>query len=249
MVAVAASAAMASGVYPVVTTLARRRGRRMPPARVIAREWARGVVSSAARPLGLLPMPGRVGARPVILVHGYAMSRGYLWLLARRLARAGFGPIVGYEYWSLGPIGRAAEGLGQCVARVRERTGAERIGVVGHSLGGVVARHYVALDRGAGIDRVITLGSPHAGTRLVAVAGLGRIRRELVRGSELLERVGAAPIPDDVAMTVIHSREDTLCGSLANAVVPGAEIVCVDGVEHLEMVTSRKIARLVIDRL
>lgn len=241
---------MTAGVYPVLPALMlARRGRRRLSTRTIAREWARGVAASAAR-IGAVPLAtgDRRARRPVVLVHGYAMSRTSFALLARRIAAAGFGPLHGYEYWSLGSIGEAAAGLGRCVDQLRRRCGVDRVDVVGHSMGGVVGRHYAALDGGAGVRRLITLGSPHGGSAIVRF-GLGRARRELSRGSPVLEALASSRLPDGLEMTVIHSPDDVLCGGRHNAHVPGAETIQVTGVDHLEMLTSRRVARLVIERL
>lgn len=239
-----ASAAMTAGLYPVVPALM---GRKVRPV-AVAREWARGVAASAVRLSGLPLAAGDPrGRRPVVLVHGYAMSRTSFVLLARRLAAAGLGPLVGYEYWSLGSIRRAAAGLVDAVEQLRRRCGVERVDIVGHSMGGVVGRHCAAIDGGA-VRRLITLGSPHGGSAMVSL-GVGRARRELCCGSPVLEALARAPLPAGVEMTVIHSPDDVLCGALHNAEVAGAEIISVPGVEHLEMLTSRHVARCVIERL
>ena len=52
------------------------------------------------------------------------------------------------------------------VEQLCEETGFERIHVIGHSMGGLIARYYV--QRLGGDERVhtlVTLGTPHAGTR------------------------------------------------------------------------------------
>src|SRR5687768_3828072 len=82
------------GLYPVgaACALAALRRRPLPPGlvRTVAAEWAVNLAFHAARPIGLLAGPPRgAGPRPVILVHGYAMSRTCFALLERRLVAAG----------------------------------------------------------------------------------------------------------------------------------------------------------------
>jgi triacylglycerol esterase/lipase EstA (alpha/beta hydrolase family) len=43
-------------------------------------------------------------------------------------------------------------------------TGAAQVTVVGHSMGGLVARAYLAKHGGAKVRRVVTIGTPHHGS-------------------------------------------------------------------------------------
>ena len=52
-----------------------------------------------------------------------------------------------------------------------DRTGAASVDLVGYSAGGVIARLYVRDEGGASVvRRVLTLGSPHHGTDVAALA-------------------------------------------------------------------------------
>ena len=62
-------------------------------------------------------------------------------------------------------IPRVARRLKSLVEKVRRETGYERVHVIGHSMGGVVARYYVqCLGGDKRVHTVVTLGSPHSGT-------------------------------------------------------------------------------------
>jgi len=259
-VATIGNTAMATGVYPVLPHvgihLARRRRRLpVPPSqmRALAREWAVAVAMSAARPVGFLGLPvslrQRVGPRPVILLHGYAMNRANFLPLARRLAGAGLGPVFGFEYWSLGRTSRAAKRLGRYVERVCEATASPRVDLVGHSMGGMVSRYYAALDGGAPrVRNLITVGSPHRGTD-VSGFGLGRPSRELVPGSPLLERLDTARLPAEVKCTAIWSRSDALVPGAGSAHLRGVEEIIYDDLGHLSLLTSRRVAAEIVARL
>lgn len=260
VVAALGNTAMATGVYPVVPHLGmvlarRRRGGPRPghQGRAVGVEWAVSVGMSAARPLGFLPLPGARthGPRPIVMVHGYAMSRTCFLVLARRLARAGLGPISGFEYWTLGRIASAARKLGRHIDAVLAHTGADRVDLVGHSMGGVVGRYFVAL--GGGADRVanlVTIGSPHRGADLSAV-GLGRPTKELFPGSAFLQRLQAAPLPPGLAVTAIWSRSDALVpgASRARLAARGAGELVFDDLGHLSLLTSRRVADAIAERL
>ncbi len=259
MVAAVSGAAMTVGVYPFLPHLGMVEGRRRlglptPPGQlgVATREWLVALAVSAVRPIGFLGLPvslrGARGPRPIIVLHGYAMNRANFLLLARRLARAGLGPVFGFEYWSLGKTSSAARRLGAYVESVLEATGAEQVDLIGHSMGGMVSRYYVAL--GGGAERVrtlITIGSPHGGTG-VSGFGIGRPNRELYPGSSLLERLESAPLPPEIAITAIWSRSDALVPQ-ARAQVRGVEQLVFDDLGHLSMLFSRRVAQEIIARL
>jgi pimeloyl-ACP methyl ester carboxylesterase len=206
---------------------------------------------SALRPAGFLPLPGARthGPRPIIVLHGYAMNRANFVPLAYRLARAGLGPVIGFEYWTLGRTSAAARQLGWFVDHVRNLTGASEVDLVGHSMGGVVAHYYVALLGGDGsVHRLITIGSPHAGTDM-SRAGIGHPTRELLVGSKLVTRLALAPAPRRTRITTILSHADALVPADRQGHVPGAERIVFDDLGHVTLLGSRRVAEVVIERL
>jgi triacylglycerol esterase/lipase EstA (alpha/beta hydrolase family) len=253
-VAAFSNVAMASGAYPLLP-VALRRIQRQPIGglRTLLAEWGMSVALSAARPAGFFPLPGASveGPRPVIVIHGFAMNRANFVPLAYRLARAGLGPIVGFEYWSLGRVAAAARQLGWFIEQVQARTGAPQVDIVGHSMGGVVARYYVQLLGGDGtVANLITLGSPHLGTD-VSELGLGHPARELLVGSKLVQRLAAAPPPRDTRVVMIYSHADHLVPASTQLALelPRAERIIYDHLGHVALLGSRRVARDIIARL
>jgi pimeloyl-ACP methyl ester carboxylesterase len=260
VVATVGNAAMFTGVYPVALNAGlayeRNRAGKLQPRgqlRSIAREWKWAAAMSAARPLGFLGVPGATervrGPRPIIVVHGYWMNRVNFAPLAVRLRRAGLGPVYGFEYWTLGKVSSAAERLAAYVDEVRASTGADRVDVIGHSMGGVVGRYYITLGGGAPFVRcLITLGSPHGGADFSRF-GVGRPVKDLRAGSPLLSRLSATGLPTETAVTAVWSRSDALVPWEANARLPGAEMVAFEDLGHLSLIASRRVADVVIERL
>lgn len=241
--------AMVTGVYPLGPHALRSLARRGAPLRGrgrLATEWALGWAVSAARPLGYVApvwRGRRRGPRPVVLVHGYAMSRAYFLLLTARLGGAGLGPFYGYEYWTLGKVASAARRLGAYIEELCRFHGAEAVDLVGHSMGGLVARYYASLGGGASrVRHLVTLGSPHSGTE-VSWFGVGRPVHELLPGSALLARLDAAGLPVSVRALAIWSRADALVWSERQAYLPGARMLAFDDLGHLGLLASRRVAR------
>ena len=93
---------------------------------------------------------------PILLVHGIIENHAIFTVMERALRRRGFQALSAYDYGVLTQhIPRAAERLGESVEKLSAVTGYERIHVIGHSLGGLIARYYV--QRLGGDSRVRTL--------------------------------------------------------------------------------------------
>lgn len=132
---------------------------------------------------------------PIILVHGLVDNRSIFTLLRRALRRRGFGRVMTLNYSPFTQdIRTVAARLGDLVEQICEETGYERVHVVGHSLGGVIARYYVQrLGGDARVHTLCTLGAPHSGT-LTAHLGRQKVVRQLRPGSDVMLEL-AEPAP------------------------------------------------------
>ncbi|MBP2476262.1 hypothetical protein JOF53_005134 [Crossiella equi] len=148
---------------------------------------------------GLVCSDLEAAGTPIVLVHGIGDNRSIFTVLAAALRRRGFGVVHAVNYSVLtaltGDVREAAAYLGRHLERICETTGSDRVHVVGHSLGGVIARYHV--QKQGGDERVrslVTLGSPHAGTMAAHLLPT-RLARQLRPGSKLMGEL-AQPAPD-----------------------------------------------------
>ena len=248
-----AQATMYTGLYPFVPLAVRLARKELPGATVrgVLREWGAAVSVSAARPWGFWPLPGALnrGPRPVIVLHGYAMNRANFLALAQRMAQAGLGPVYGFEYWTLGRTAAAARQLGWFVDEVRAATGAATVDLVGHSMGGVVAKYYVSLAGGDGpVANLVTIGSPLGGTD-VSRFGIGHPGRELLVGSKLVTRLATAAAPTRTRVTAIWSTSDALVPGHLQQPPAGTDVIMYTDLGHVSLLGSQRVAREVIARL
>lgn len=136
---------------------------------------------------------------PVVLLHGFIDNRSVFVLLRRSLAQHGRHRMESLNYSPLTcDIRTAAELLGRHIEEICERTGSPQVDVVGHSLGGLIARYYVQRLGGDGRVRIlVTLGTPHSGTRVAPLANAHPIVRQMRPGSAVIEELSrpAAGLP------------------------------------------------------
>jgi pimeloyl-ACP methyl ester carboxylesterase len=117
---------------------------------------------------GLLVADVEAAGTPILLLHGMVDNRSIFTLLRRGLRRRGFGRIVATNYSVLThDIPSAARRLAGHVEQLCAETGYERVHIVGHSLGGLIARYYVQrLGGDARVHTLVCLGTPHSGTKV-----------------------------------------------------------------------------------
>ncbi len=102
---------------------------------------------------------------PVVLIHGYGHNHSGWWVMRKHLREGGFAQVETFDYSPVSEdIPATARRLAATVDAVRRRTGAPKVHIVGHSLGGLLARWYVQeLDGAAAVDTVVTLGNTASG--------------------------------------------------------------------------------------
>lgn len=141
---------------------------------------------------GLLVRDVEAAGTPILLLHGMVDNRSIFSLLRRGLRRRGFGRVLTRNYSPVtNDVRAAAHDLAAEVERICARTGYERVHVVGHSLGGLIARYYVQrLGGDARVHTLVTMGTPHSGTHLARLVST-ELTRQLRPGSELLRELDA----------------------------------------------------------
>jgi len=191
---------------------------------------------------------------PVLLVHGYGCNSGY-WarllplLDAERISHAtvDLEPIGGDIDAYAGQVQRAVEQL--CAA-----SGQRQVAIVGHSMGGLVARAWMRACGTARVARVIMLGTPHHGT---ALAGFGpganarQMRWSRAGGaSAWLQRLAAAEDPATRALVCsLFSHHDNIVAPQLSSVLPGARHVEFGGVGHVALGSNRRVLAEVMREL
>jgi triacylglycerol lipase len=148
---------------------------------------------------------------PVVLVHGLVDNRSIFTLMRRALKRRGFAQVCTWNYspWQR-DVESAAEALGRHIERICRETGHERVHVVGHSLGGLVARYLVQrLGGDRRVESLVTLGTPHAGTRWAHMLPTPLVR-QLRPGSPLIQELDQPAPSCRTRITAVYSDLDQM---------------------------------------
>jgi len=190
-------------------------------------------------------------ARPVLLVHGFGGTKSSWSVIAQALTDRG----IRVDAITYSPLGNSVEQLAvelvAAVERTLFQTGADKVHLVGHSLGGVVIAQAIAGGGLVGlVDTVITLGSPFGGSPWAGLLPFGDLLRALRPGSPLLSRLAAAPVPVGVRWLAVTAALDIIVpGPRSVPAHADVETITVDGVGHLGMLISRRVVGYIVAAL
>jgi pimeloyl-ACP methyl ester carboxylesterase len=192
----------------------------------------------------------------VVLVHGLWMTGTEMRVLGGRLEESGFRVrYFRYHSWR-GGLARAAGALREFV----EATDAERVHLVGHSLGGIVIAKMLGEAPLSRPGRVAMLGSPMGGSAAAGIMSRRRAGRWLVggviregivedapkwpKGRELLVVAGDIPLGSGLLLGLRKPHDGVI--RVEETRVEGARSVTVRA-SHVGLLLSRKVAALLAD--
>lgn len=198
-----------------------------------------------------VPAPGR---RAVVLVHGFVGNRGFWLPWLAHLSARGI-PYVTVNLEPLfGSIDAYVPSVEAAVGRAEALTG-QPVLLVGHSMGGLAIRAWMAATPGASgrVAHVVTIGSPHDGTWLARWSRTVNGRQmapaspwlQALAGRERLQRPGATY----AGFTCWHSNADNVVFPPASAVLPGADNRLLRGVPHVGLAFAPAVLADVVARL
>ena len=183
---------------------------------------------------------------PVLLVHGYGCNSGFWAHLEPLLDRER----ISHASIDLEPVAGSIDDYAPLIeARVRElcaATGAARIAIVAHSMGGLAARAWMRAygkpgQGSARVAKLITLGTPHHGT-VLANLGLGANAAQMRRDSAWLRALDGGESGDDRARIVsIYTHHDNIVAPQESSMLAGACNVAFGGVGHVALGSNPRV--------
>jgi triacylglycerol lipase len=200
--------------------------------------------------------------KPILLVHGFLATPRVVGWLGGRLGRLGYCPhrvdLGGlFGRFNARPVEELADVVADRVEELAREHRCERIDLIGHSEGGLIGRYYVQkLDGARRVRHLVTLGTPHRGTRWAYSGHLVRrvlpSLRQMAPGSPLLRDLADDSFPGSVRLTSIYSQRDSICPPLSCQLetrgAPHLKNVAVMRGGHLELLFGAGIPSI-IDRV
>jgi pimeloyl-ACP methyl ester carboxylesterase len=196
------------------------------------------------------------GGPPVLLLHGYGCNSGYWSHLMPRLDRAR----ISHAAVDLEPLTGDIDGYAPLVENavdaLRAAAGADKVIIVAHSMGGLVARAWMRACGTDKVARVITLGTPHHGTCLAAF-GIGRnaaqMRRQAAAEPPECAWLRALGGGEDAAaralVTSLYTHHDNIVSPQTSSELPGARNRAFGGVGHVALGRNPRVLAAVMEEI
>jgi triacylglycerol esterase/lipase EstA (alpha/beta hydrolase family) len=194
--------------------------------------------------------PPRPAVNPVLLLHGVLCNAGVWRGVLPQFAAAADSPIYTLSY---GPPQASIEyfvhQLAAKIDAIRAATGAAKVTLVTHSMGGLVARAYLLRYGSEHVRCLIGIGTPHHGSVHAWIfpgTCLAQIRPRSRWLAELNRNESAGP---PVRVVSIWSWHDSMVAPQASACLEGAENVAVVGVGHNALIDNAEVVARVATEL
>jgi len=185
------------------------------------------------------------GDTVVVFLHGLFATAGVLRPLRAAVTRHR-GVHAATLTYSTGPgVTEVAARLGEVVRAIPADT---RIHLVGHSLGGIVARYFAQELGDPRIVQTISMASPFAGIPRAGLLGFDGAR-DLEPQSPLLRRLLLRASEVDIPHLSIIAGSDAMVRSPVMHALPAGEVVVMEGRGHNTLLFDEAVARLVERRV
>ncbi len=199
------------------------------------------------RDLGpVMPRAAREEDDVVVLVHGFFASAGVWRPMKRALVDDTRAHVASFTHAPGVGIDRIARSLARLVEKIPGRC---RVHLVGHSLGGLVARWYVQeLGGHTRVTQTISLGSPFGGTERAHPFPF-LVGRDLARTSPVLARLRSRAHEHDVPHTSIVGELDGMVIPGESAVFPRGDVVVIPRCGHNTLLFHEDSIGTVVERV
>lgn len=200
---------------------------------------------SAAQPLST--------STPVVFVHGYTGNASN-WVTAQSVFQLNgwsSSKLFAYEYNSYGNNISNAQGLASFVNNVKSRTGASKVAIVNHSMGGLVSQYYLkVLGGNTSVSHLASIAGANHGTTFAGACLIYTTCQQMYPGSSFISQITAGDeTPGDTKYATWYSACDGIILPYTSTRLSGAtnnNVVCQTHIGYLaDTIVLGQIARFV----
>lgn len=187
---------------------------------------------------------------PILLIHGYLHNRGVFIPLKARLLKDKIPNIFSISMKpTFASIRDLAGKVKEKVEEIVSLTGCEKINMVTHSMGGLVAMYYIKELGGCSrVNLCITLACPHKGTKIARIA-LGRNGREMRLESDFLNELNGEEKEYNKKIISLWSDIDNIIVPSDGAVLDGAKNIKIENLGHVAFLFSPRVYKIIKENL
>jgi triacylglycerol lipase len=197
----------------------------------------------------ILPATASPQQIPVVLVHGYLCNHRVWDSVARGLRAQGHTVLAVNLEPIFASIDKYVMPIEVAVMELCQQTGASQVALVGHSMGGLAIRAWM---RACGVDRVarvLTLGTPHAGTQIEPRTRTPNGRQMMWQSPWLAELIASETEAVHGRIRIAITPQDNIVYPQREQVFPGVEAAIFDGIGHLQMCLDTSVRQWIYDQL
>ncbi|MFE4688840.1 esterase/lipase family protein [Streptomyces sp. NPDC056749] len=129
---------------------------------------------------------------PVVFVHGYTGNASN-WVTAMSVFQLNgwsSSKLFAYEYNSYGNNITNAQGLASFVDNVKSRTGASKVAIVNHSMGGLVSQYYLkVLGGNTSVSHLASIAGANHGTTFASACLIYTTCQQMYPGSSFISQI------------------------------------------------------------
>jgi triacylglycerol esterase/lipase EstA (alpha/beta hydrolase family) len=197
----------------------------------------------------LLPATSNAGKVPVVLVHGYLCNHR-IWEDITKALRANGHAVFAVNLEPVfTPIDAYAPVIESAVQSLMRHTGQSKVALVGHSMGGLAIRAWMRSNGTERVARVLTLGTPHAGTKLAKGTPTPNGKQMLWKSQWLTHLTAGESAATWSLIRIAITPQDNIVCPQRPQVLPGITPVVFEGIGHLQMCTHQPLIEWVVDEL
>jgi len=198
----------------------------------------RGVQPTLSHTSGTPPLP-------VLLVHGFICNHRVWDDVALALRQQGHAVLAVDLEPLFTSIDDYAPLLNRQLDTLLAQTGAAQAVLVGHSMGGLAIRAWLRAYGSARVARILTLGTPHQGTRIASASATANGTQMLWHSAWLAQLAASEDAPKRALMQLALTAQDNIVFPQTQQTLPGVQVTQFQGIGHLQMCLDARVIQWV----